>query len=1110
DIVWTVSDTTVAIHVRDALFEGRKTGVTLVRAVSHSRPSVLDSAVILVSAPVVPTAVRFQETAIDVFLGGAQRTLVVQVLPSQANQDVELFLTDSSKASLVGKVLATKAEGLVSVIARSKVDPGLADTLAVRILPRAIPVERVEVSDRTLTLFRGGSSKTVTATVRPSTAPTQVTWTSLAPTVATVSALGEIKPLGAGSALIIATSLADSIRKDTVTVTVKVDAPRLTVGPDTTVSAGQPVRFTVSAAPQEYGEIVSFKWDLDGNQVYEDSARVLQTVSFTYAKPGEYSAVFHARDTEGNEVKATRKVVVVKGALVAILSPADGTYTNRKVVTVRWSVDGQERESLDTLKVHGANTLSRAAKDAAGKEFIASVTVHWDTVAPPAPVVRATSPTNVQPRWSWSSGNGGSGEFRAQLGSGAFAPNAPTTKDTAFALVEAPVSGTTYTLYVQERDQAGNWSATGSLAVRFDNTRPTLAIVSPQASGTYYTRLATVTLEGTVSGPYRMTAVQYKVDEGAPTAATLTGGQWKITSLPLTSGKQNVITVTATDSMGTTSSATLTVVRDDTPPPMPTFTNQPADVVSSTQATWEWTGAPDPTGSGPSGRFRYSLNGAAFTEGTLLRTPNLTLREGRNEIQVQQQDRAENWSASATHVVRLDTRGPSFAITSPVAGGETYTETSRLSVTLAGTVSDTGIGVKEVACALSGRTNVPRVVASLNGNSWSLSTPFASGSTQVVCTALDNFDRSTQASVTVNVAIPKPVISKLSVRNGMVLNRESFRVTYEVTVDGRTTEEFTDITLKTHQNDFTLRTKALNIAGEQGEMNVTYWYQPNVVFVDPDAKGNSGTSVSAKDGSSWGDAYLTFHEAVLSAKGRSGTMIWLSRGTYAKPEDFFKLPLPKSGAIVGGFLGSTLPKDSALASRSPGSNQAVIQDYYLSLDTLHRSLILDGLHFANANLQAGVREVITSESRLSLKNCTILGLKFPQDYWVIASTYTVHFDMINCSVTNTYLDQEPWRANNWTIDYSAPGTFTAQGTRFEQPVENYIAIIQSFGDDYEMDQVFRFDNSHLLYKLPPNRGNHNFYQIDHRNLRARFEFVNGSTVLGGRNAINTKGTVTGL
>ncbi|HLP40852.1 MAG TPA: hypothetical protein VK465_05040 [Fibrobacteria bacterium] len=799
-----------------------------------------------------------------------------------------------------------------------------------------------------------------------------------------------------------------------------------------------------------------------------------------------------------------------KGALVAILSPADGTYTNRKVVTVRWSVDGQERESLDTLKIHGANTLSRAAKDAAGKESVASVIVHWDTVAPPAPVVNATNPTNVQPRWSWSSGNGGSGEFRAQLGSGSFAPNAPTTRDTTFALVEDPVSGTTYTLYVEERDLAGNWSASGSLAVRFDNTRPTLAISSPQASGTYYTRLANVTLEGTVTGPYRMTAVRYKVDEGALATASLTGGKWKITSLPLTNGEQHGITVTATDSMGTTTSATLNVVHDNTPPPMPTFSSQPADIVSSTQAVWEWTGAPDPTGSGPSGRFRYSLNGAAFTEGTLLRTPALTLREGQNEIQVQQQDRAGNWSASATHVVRLDTRGPSFAITSPVASGGTYTETSRLSVTLAGTVSDTGIGVKEVSCALSGKTNVPRVVASLNENTWSLSTQFASGSTQVVCTALDNFDRSTQASVTVNVAIPKPVISKLSVRNGMVLNRETFRVKYDVTVEGRTTEEFTDITLSAHQNDITLRTKVLNIAGDQTEMNVTYWYQPNVVFVDPDAKGNSGTSVSAKDGTSWGDAFLTFHDAVLSAKGRSGAMIWLSRGTYTSPEDTFHLQLPKSGAIVGGFLGSALPRDSALASRNPGSNQAVIQDYYLDLDTLHRSLILDGLHFANARLYVWNPDVVTPETRLSLKNCTILGLIDPQDFWSIHTYKTLHFDMINCSVTNTYIDQSGRRGNNWGIMYRAFGTFTAQRTRFEQPVENGIAIITGPPVQDDWDQVFRFDDSHLLYKLPPNTGGSTFYQIDVHTYSARFEFVNGSTVLGGLEAINTYGPVTGL
>jgi YD repeat-containing protein len=85
--------------------------------------------------------------------------------------------------------------------------------------------------------------------------------------------------------------------------------------------------------------------------------------------------------------------------------------------------------------------------------------------APPNPpiVIGATPTSDTTPTWNISSGgNGGTGTFRCQLDSqtGAWAE----TNASSYT-PEYPLGMGAHTLFVQERDQAGNWSASGSFAI---------------------------------------------------------------------------------------------------------------------------------------------------------------------------------------------------------------------------------------------------------------------------------------------------------------------------------------------------------------------------------------------------------------------------------------------------------------------------------------------------------------------------------------------------------------------------------------------------------------------------------------------------------------------
>ena len=132
-------------------------------------------------------------------------------------------------------------------------------------------------------------------------------------------------------------------------------------------------------------------------------------------------------------------------------------------------------------------------------------------------------------------------------------------------------------LTVTARDAAGNTS-TDTLTVTYtppaDTTPPVVTITGPTSAATYATATTPLTLERDGLGQRRGDAGHAGRTIGAESGTATGTTSWTVSGIALLSGA-NVLTVTARDAAGNTSTDTLTVTYTppaDTTPPVVTIT----------------------------------------------------------------------------------------------------------------------------------------------------------------------------------------------------------------------------------------------------------------------------------------------------------------------------------------------------------------------------------------------------------------------------------------------------------------------------------------------------------------------------------------------------------
>lgn len=708
DVQWGIDDPATAAVTTAGMVSGLKPGGTWLRVQSALRPSLKDSAWVAVSEPVPPVRVAFSKDSAGLYIGGAAESLVVAVYPAMANQQVALTASPSTVLRLDKGRLTGLAEGDGIVIACAKELPALCDTLKVSVSPGQ-GIGSVELSKKAITLYTGGEEYALAAFIRPAGAVQEVQWRSGNFAIASVTEAGKVAGVAPGRTRIYAISQADSTRQDSADVSVKTDIPVLSVGhPDTSVALGATVAILPVVERQEYGVVTGFKWDIDGIAGWDDSAGNIKSLDVKFEQEKEYTLRFYVRDTEGNEVIANKKVKAVSGSVVNILSPVNGAYVNKAAIKIIWTIDGAPQPTgTDTVLKVGANVITRSAKDGTGRMSQAIITVYLDSVPPGKPQVRLGSVTaSAQPTWTWASGGGGTGIYRVSLDSESFAGS--EFKDTAFTPL-APLSEGSHNLAVQERDAAGNWSASGKGSFTVDLSGPAKPVVKVNVSSpTNIKRPRWSWSSGGNGGSGRF---QYRLGNTDFPAGASTLFDTTFTPASDLGDGNYTLYVRECDSIGNWSqpgSASITI--DTSRPAAPTvYGATPTNV----PPRWNWA-----SGAGGSGNFRFTVGGdpagAPETRDTAYTQPT-PITQPAYSLSIQERDAAGNWSPVTTYVIEYDVTKPMVAFTAPQISG-TYL-TPNATVDLAGTASSP-----------QGSANAIRNVSySVDGTPGALATNFADG-----------------------------------------------------------------------------------------------------------------------------------------------------------------------------------------------------------------------------------------------------------------------------------------------------------------------------------------------------------------------------------------------
>ncbi|MCD6359901.1 MAG: DUF1566 domain-containing protein, partial [Armatimonadetes bacterium] len=243
-------------------------------------------------------------------------------------------------------------------------------------------------------------------------------------------------------------------------------------------------------------------------------------------------------------------------------SNTDGTYTTDKPFTV--SATGEGEVTIYVWLKDGVSNIDYNNNS--------SAMLHYDATAPSAPTVTGTSPTNdTTPTWDWRTGGGGNGTFRYKLDKSDLATGAIETTSTSFTPAPALSAGS-HTLYVQERDDAGNWSSSGSSAIVIDTTAPTDGTLEATA-GDEEISLAWWGFSDTMSGISSYTLV-YSTS-GYPSSCSAgtqihSGTGTSYNHAALINGTTYYYRVCATDNAGNTSSGSTTSEMPGIAPSPPT------------------------------------------------------------------------------------------------------------------------------------------------------------------------------------------------------------------------------------------------------------------------------------------------------------------------------------------------------------------------------------------------------------------------------------------------------------------------------------------------------------------------------------------------------------
>ncbi len=401
-VAWSTSDPAVATVTADGVVTGAGAGQAVITATSVATGTVAGTATVTVARPAAAQVLVSEAGELTV---GKTVTLTATVTPATADQAVTWTSSDDTVASVAAEGTVTAvAPGEAVITATSTATPAVSGTSTVTVM--APTPETVEITgDDTLVV---GGSVPLSATITPSAADQQVTWSSSDPAVATVSAEGVVTGVAPGEAVITATSVAATGVSSTTTVTVSAPpAQHVDIAGGGSVVIGSTLLLTATVSPST--AIQSVTWSTSDLAVATVSADGV----VTGVAAGE--AVITATSTATASVVGTATVtvtappatqVVVDGpgsvvignsvALSATITPSTAAQS------VTWS---SSNTAVATVSSAGIVTGVSAGQVVITATSVATPgvtgTVTIEVTVPPAPAWSATTVYNTGERVSY-------------------------------------------------------------------------------------------------------------------------------------------------------------------------------------------------------------------------------------------------------------------------------------------------------------------------------------------------------------------------------------------------------------------------------------------------------------------------------------------------------------------------------------------------------------------------------------------------------------------------------------------------------------------------------------------------------------------------------------
>jgi len=180
------------------------------------------------------------------------------------------------------------------------------------------------------------------------------------------------------------------------------------------------------------------------------------TLNSLNVAPGAFTPVFAA-----GTLNYAMNIGSATASLTLTATPQD---SGKAFITLNGAtmVSGKATVVATTTAVTTFTLIVTAEDKAVTKTYVLKVT-KLDDVPPTAPTVAlGVFVTPDRPTWTWTAGGGGNGNFRYKLDDATLTGATATTALTYSA--PADLAGGVHTLYVQEVDSVGNWSASGSSA----------------------------------------------------------------------------------------------------------------------------------------------------------------------------------------------------------------------------------------------------------------------------------------------------------------------------------------------------------------------------------------------------------------------------------------------------------------------------------------------------------------------------------------------------------------------------------------------------------------------------------------------------------------------